>query len=72
MTQYLKHPDVEKREMLRIDGIIEPYYQLFLRLQRITFLLQITVEQHEASLLGGSGGKNNATRLHTMGLAGRI
>ena len=22
MTQYLKHPDVEKREMLRIDGII--------------------------------------------------
>ncbi len=25
MTLYLKHPDVEKREMLRIDGIIINY-----------------------------------------------
>ncbi len=24
MTQYTNHTDVEKREMLRIDGIIEP------------------------------------------------
>jgi len=25
MTQYLKHPDVEKQEIVRRDGIIEPY-----------------------------------------------
>ena len=27
MTLYLRHPDVEKREMLRIDGIIEPAHK---------------------------------------------
>ncbi len=26
MTLYPNNPDVEKREMLRVDGIIEPYY----------------------------------------------